>query len=261
MNLSFEGKKIRSVIRAMMKKNGYKYVDLAKALRVSEPTVKRIMTRDDFSLERLILISEWLGLSVTKLMELASADTSSRTEFTPAQEEFLARSPRVLVLFYLLATGWQPEQIEGRYGFRQKEIRKALSDLERIGLLEVWPGKRVRVKIRGYFRMSLDGPMKRAFSAKAADLIWSGIRRKTDDSGRSRAHPALLFAPFELTLKDESYRELLQELSALLEKYRAVSATQISLEKRERLKTYSGILMSDEYFVWPDIAAQKSAAL
>ena len=58
MSLSLDGQKIREAIKKLMKKSGYQYLNLAQALQVSLPTVKRIMTRDDISLERLLSICD-----------------------------------------------------------------------------------------------------------------------------------------------------------------------------------------------------------
>ena len=49
-------------LKRALKERGLAYADVARALRLSLPTVKRLFSTDDFSLERVEKICELTGL-------------------------------------------------------------------------------------------------------------------------------------------------------------------------------------------------------
>ncbi len=251
--LSYEGKRIRTAIRALMKRNGFQYKDLAKVLKVSVPTVKRIMTRDDLTLERLISISEWLGISIVELIALSEEHQSGSNQFSTAQETYLAQSPKAFLVFHQLLTGRSISQVRDRYRLKPVEARKVLKDLEKIGLIEVWPNDRVRLRCRGFFSMTPGGALEKAYFNSVVTAIWNNIRSKAQSYSSAKSERSvLLFRPFELTLLKETYFEMTRDLEEILTRYRSLSGTQIAVADRSKLKSYAGILMADEYYPWND---------
>src|SRR5581483_3294678 len=93
-------------IRAALRARGMTYRELAKALGVSEPTIKRNLGRGDFSLSRLDRICEVLEISLPNLLDSAAA-SSYLTELSEAQEQALVRDPKLLLLTYLLVNEWR----------------------------------------------------------------------------------------------------------------------------------------------------------
>src|SRR5688572_27325651 len=59
---------IVDAIKRRLRAQGITYQTLAKRLKVSEPTVKRDLSRGDFSLKRLDVICEVLGVTITDLV-------------------------------------------------------------------------------------------------------------------------------------------------------------------------------------------------
>src|ERR1700683_3398947 len=74
-------------VKARLRAQGISYKELAVQLGVSEPTVKRDLSRGKFSLERLDKICEVLGVEVNDLIQ--PADSAPLTELSDEQEQAL----------------------------------------------------------------------------------------------------------------------------------------------------------------------------
>jgi Mn-dependent DtxR family transcriptional regulator len=254
MSLSFDGKRLRATIKQLMKKNGARYEDLAKALSLSLPTVKRMLTKDDFPIERAVFIANWLGVSFPQLIELATQNSGELAQFSEGQEDFFVKNPRAFLYFHLLLSGWSTKQVSEKFGFKKSEAEKLQFSLEKMNLLEVWPGGRLRLKAKGPHQMIRGGKLERKFFSKVADTIFIKLRNKVggySDPDHKSSHT--LFRPFEIVMSDKNYAEMVREQRAVLEKYRAIGAKELQMEPREKLKHVSGLLAADFYYMWEDI--------
>ena len=257
MSLSLDGQKIREAIKKLMKKSGYQYLNLAQALQVSLPTVKRIMTRDDISLERLLSICDWLEISLSELIELSESKAAGAVSFTPEQEKLFAAQPLALLYFHLLLTGWSSQQLAKILPLSKSEFTKLQLSLEKIGLAEVSSGDKIRLTSRGPFRMNANGPMEQRYFKNLTETIFARVKNKVPGYSMGvGAKDAELLRPFECVLDIESYFNLAKELNALVDKYRSLSRTQIKLLAKNKLKNVSGLLVMDTYYAWPEICLQ-----
>jgi len=85
---AFMTQKALSRIKSLLKSKGLTYADLAGALDVSEVTVKRVLNNNDISLQRLVQISNILGVSLfEELAELEMAPKKSYI-FTTKQDDY-----------------------------------------------------------------------------------------------------------------------------------------------------------------------------
>ena len=81
-------------IKTRLKAQGISYRRLAELIGISEPTVKRDLARGNFSLQRLDLICDALGVSVADLV--TPLDHAPMTELSERQEQALSTDPRAL---------------------------------------------------------------------------------------------------------------------------------------------------------------------
>jgi len=93
-------------IKSALRLRGLTYRDLAKLLDVSEPTVKRDLTKGRFSLKRLDEICTALGLTLADLLQ-PPEDQELVTQLSEAQELALVSQPRYFVVTYLLVNDWK----------------------------------------------------------------------------------------------------------------------------------------------------------
>ena len=99
-----------SGIKAALRARQLTYRDLSHSIGVSEATVKRDLSRGNFSLLRLDQICSSLGLTLNDLTQRPeTADVI--TELTESQERALISDPKVLLVTYLLVNDWKYQEI------------------------------------------------------------------------------------------------------------------------------------------------------
>lgn len=98
--------RIMSSLKAIMKSRQVTYRDLARQIRLSEASVKRIFSRSTLTLARLDEICKALEVSMSEVVRLAGEQSADTPELlTLEQENALAADPKLLTCFYLLANG------------------------------------------------------------------------------------------------------------------------------------------------------------
>src|SRR5215472_3443053 len=107
-------------VKARLRAQGMTYRELARKLRLSEPTIKRDLARGNFSLQRLDRICEVLGVSIEEL--LAPPGAVPLTELTEEQERALVSNPRLLVVTYLIVNDWKFAEIIATFRLDANEL-------------------------------------------------------------------------------------------------------------------------------------------
>lgn len=153
---------LESLKRALKAKN-ILYRDLAKALNLSESSVKRILTNKSLSLDRLEEICKLADISLAEVVKSANLEESNHiVTLTDEQEKALAENIRLLHYYMMLQEGKTPQKIEREYQIDSSEAKKYLFQLDRLNLLELHPRDKVKFKRQGFLRFHRDGPVGKA---------------------------------------------------------------------------------------------------
>ncbi|QQP95361.1 helix-turn-helix domain-containing protein [Lysobacter enzymogenes] len=167
-----ERERLLAALKRILKERGWRYADLAAALGVSEPTIKRTLSNGRMSLERLEQICDALDIDFFELARNARGTRESRRHLSPLQETALAAEPRLMTVFHLLCQGWRTAAIGEGYGLRKTELVRLLAQLDRLRLIELLPGDRVRLRVPRDFSWRDDGPVRaRYFQMASREFI------------------------------------------------------------------------------------------
>jgi transcriptional regulator with XRE-family HTH domain len=145
-------------IKASLRARGLTYSDLARLIGVSHATVKRDLSRGNFSLGRLDQICAALGVALKDLMQPAEG-VDLVTELSEAQEFALVTQPKVLVVTYLLVNDWKFREIVEAFRMDENELIDILLRLDRLKIIEYRPPHRVRKLTARNFSWRKDGPV------------------------------------------------------------------------------------------------------
>ena len=139
------------------------YADLARALGMAESSVKRMLAKGDMPLSRVDAMCRALHLDFAELARRV-ADAQPLVEELSAEQEraVVADDKRLLVALNALS-GWTLEQMTAAYRLSEAEVIKSLAELDRIGILELRPLNRYRLKIAKTFRWRPHGPVMQYF--------------------------------------------------------------------------------------------------
>lgn len=158
-------------LRMHLKARGMKYADLARALRLSEATVKRIFATRNCTLARLDAICEVLQVEMAELARGQPRPSRLVHQLTREQEEQLMSDPALLAVAACALQGLSLREILDVYRLDEARCVKLLLRLEKIGILEVHEGNRIRLRISRTFNWIPDGPMMRFVKSQAADFF------------------------------------------------------------------------------------------
>jgi transcriptional regulator with XRE-family HTH domain len=151
-------------LKRYLRGQGVTYASLARRLRLSESSVKRSFSRQSFTIERLEQICNLVGLEISDLVELMNRERNYLTELTAEQERTLVQEPKLLLLAYLLVTGWQVEQVVANFRIDEPEASQLLIRLHRARIIELLPLNRVKLLTARDFTWRKDGPIQRFFA-------------------------------------------------------------------------------------------------
>lgn len=158
---------IVQAIRSALRSRNMTYRELAAAIGVSEPTVKRDLSRGDFALSRLDRICDVLDLSLAELAQTQSTQ-SLMTQLSEQQERALVRDPRLLVATYLIANEWKWAEITSRFALDDDQLVSIVLKLDTLGIVDFRPPRRLRKLTARNFSWRRDGPVHEFFLSRVA---------------------------------------------------------------------------------------------
>jgi transcriptional regulator with XRE-family HTH domain len=154
---------IIGAIKQHLKQQGITYLELARRLKVSEPTVKRDLARGDFTLSRLEEICEVLGVTIADLANTEPSRQLLVTQFTEQQERELASDPKLLLLTYLIVNQWKLEEILASFHISENDLVSLLLSLDKLGIVRFRPPRGVQMLTARNFSWRKDGPVHEFF--------------------------------------------------------------------------------------------------
>lgn len=152
-----------SSLKRTLKAKNILYRDLAKALNLSESSVKRILSNKSLSLDRLEEICRVADISFSEVVKSANLEEANQAvTLSDEQEKALAENIRLLHYYMMLHEGKTPQKIEREYQIASAESKKYLFQLDRLNLIELHPRDKVKFKKQGFLNFRRDGPVGKA---------------------------------------------------------------------------------------------------
>lgn len=153
-------------LKRALRRQGLTYAVIAARMRLSEATIKRMLSRGRLTLEQLLRLADIAGTDLAELARQARGDGRAARELSIEQERALAAEPRLLLLFHLLMSGRTVDAIAREFDLRETEATLLLARLDRLGLIEWLPADRVRLRIAADFAWRTNGPVRRRYGAQ-----------------------------------------------------------------------------------------------
>ena len=150
------------------------YADLARALGMAESSVKRMLAKGDMPLSRIDAICRALRLDFAELARRVADAQPLLSELTHDQEKAVVADKKLLLCAICVLSQWTLEQITAAYRLSDADCIKYLAQLERIGILELRPLNRYRLKLAKTFRWRPHGPVMNYFRENALLDYFSG---------------------------------------------------------------------------------------
>lgn len=218
-----DASRIVSNVKAALRTRGVTYAEVARRIGLSEPTVKRVLSRGTLSLRRLERICEAIGTSVAEVVQRGS--TSDRVEtLTLEQEKALAADAQLFACYHLVANGRSPREIQADMRVSQRAVQLRLTRLKELGLVVQASKGRTQATAAVAVNWRPDGPVRRMYEREVrAEFLHSlfGAERE-----------ALHFRSAELSAA--SCRVLQRKLDRLAAEFRDLADLDSTLPSSEK---------------------------
>lgn len=216
---------LAQALKRSLRSRGLTYRDVARELGLSESSIKRLFSEQNFTLKRLEQICQMLDMSMFDLLRVAATDgAQTSNELSSEQEQALADDPVLLACFYLLLIGWRPERVARRLGLDATAQRKYLMRLTALRLIEMLPRNRVRLLCDTRIQWRAGGPIRARYEQHAKREF---VEHQFDG-------PDERLALENSELSPASIRILNRKIAALLEDYAELSELDRSLAPEEK---------------------------
>jgi len=143
-------------------------------------------------------------------------------ELTEAQERQLVADQRLLLTGLLALSHWSAEEMVANYRIEEPEVVRLLARLDRMGIIDLMPGNRIKLRLASNFAWRKGGPLERFFEARVqAEFFQSSFHGR----GESRfvVHAGL---------SERSNALLRQRMARLAEEFAALAEEDSRLDHR-----------------------------
>jgi transcriptional regulator with XRE-family HTH domain len=145
------------------------YRDVAHALRLSEPSVKRLFATGRFTIARLEQVCALLGLTLAELVQESASAVPALQMLSASNETQLVSDERLMLVAVCALNHWTLDDIVRTYRITRSGCLKLLLKLDRMGLIALLPGDRVRLLVSRDLDWIPGGPIRQYFLEHGLD--------------------------------------------------------------------------------------------
>jgi transcriptional regulator with XRE-family HTH domain len=209
-----EADQLIATLKKQLKSQGMTYRDVARALKLSEPSVKRLFASGRFTVERLVQISNLLGYTLAELSKEAQAGQARLSSLSEKQEREVVSDSKLLLVAVCALNHWTLAEIVEYYRLSVPECIKYLLQLDKLRIIDLLPGNRIRLNVARDFDWLPTGPIRQYFQDKGmSDFLESDFTR--EDETLSFVHG--MFTDQALAQMQEELRRLRLKFAELHE--------------------------------------------
>ncbi|QKE62402.1 helix-turn-helix transcriptional regulator [Aquipseudomonas campi] len=169
------------IIKRELKAQQLTYADLARELGMSESNVKRMLAKEDMPLSRVDAICRVLHLDFADLARQVADAQPLISTLSLEQEQAVVGDEQLMLVALCVLSQWTAEQMLAVYRLSEAELIRALIRLDRLGVIELKPLNRYRLKLAKTFRWQPDGPVMRYFRKHALQDYYAGEFAGSDE--------------------------------------------------------------------------------
>ena len=162
-------------LKAELKAAGVTYAVVAERLGMAESSVKRMFAKGgDMPVSRIDDICRVINLDFADLARRVADTAPLMLELTLAQEKAVVADRTLLEVAICVVSQVPAKEILATYDLSEARLVKALTQLDRIGIIDLRPGNRYRLKVAKGFRWRPHGPVMEFFRKEVLDDYFAG---------------------------------------------------------------------------------------
>lgn len=157
-----------TTLKRALKRHALTYAQVALKLGVTEASIKRMFSQQQFTLERLEQICQLMNMDFSDLLRLLEQEQGQVSQLTEEQEAQLTDDLGLLLVAVSVLNHWSMQDILDWYQLSYTECLQKLIKLDRLQLIELQPKNRIKLKIAANFSWRDNGPIQRFFQQQLA---------------------------------------------------------------------------------------------
>ena len=158
-----EAPALLATLKTALKAQGKTYADVSQVLELSEASVKRMFSENNFSLSRLEAVCNMLKMDISDLVHLMEHAQPRITHLTSQQEYEITQDLLLMLVAVCVLNHWTLEQIVAEFTISKEECIQKLLRLDKLNIIELLPENRVKLLISKDFKWLDTGPIERFF--------------------------------------------------------------------------------------------------
>ncbi|TCS42686.1 XRE family transcriptional regulator [Reinekea marinisedimentorum] len=152
-----------NTLKRELRRNHITYSQVGAHLQLSETSVKRMFAKGQFTLDRLSAICSMVKWDWTDLIDAARNNEKMLDHLSVEQEKEIAEDIELLLVAVSVINGFTFQDLISQYQFSEAQCIRKLARLDKLNLIELLPGNRIRLKISTNFRWNPRGPIQKYF--------------------------------------------------------------------------------------------------
>ncbi len=174
-------KALIKTLKQVLKESAYTYADVAKQLGMSEANVKRLFATQRFTLQRLEQICELVQMELSDLFELYNESRQRISSLSLEQEKQLVSDAKLLLVAVSVRNHLSFEDIITHYQISETECIHYLAQLDRLKIIDLLPGNRIKLLIDENFNWLPHGPIEIFFQQQIQSQFLKANFNKEQD--------------------------------------------------------------------------------
>ena len=223
---------LTNALKRVLKTAGLTYADAAQHLGLSEASVKRLFKNQSFSVARMEDLCELAGADLLELVRSVDDQKGHLQQLSEEQERELADDLPLFIAAICVLNRYRFDDIIASYKIETLQLQQLFARLDRIGVLELLPGNRYRLRVSRDFKWRPNGPIERFF---VQNVLASFVDRRL-----VRAQDSFRFAWG--TVSDETAKHFQNRLRQLYDDFNEAADADAHLPLEAR--TGAGLLLA-----------------
>jgi transcriptional regulator with XRE-family HTH domain len=212
--------RLLKVLKRLFKSRGLRYADIASALGLSHTTLKRRLAGIGLTIPFVEALADLVDATLPELFELANSDVDTRVRrLTLEQENALHADVRLGFIFSRLQLGWSAKEIQEECRIPEVRLIPYLVRLEKLGLIDLFPGDRIRRKTAREIEWRKHGPMWHSVDRYLKDIF---TMTDSDDVDLSRRIAVVRLSAPSVAQIDRLFHDVQAEIRRLAQDDRRV---------------------------------------
>jgi DNA-binding Xre family transcriptional regulator len=199
-------------LKRELKARSITYAQVARAITMSEASVKRMFSQENFTLKRFDEICRFAKVEIGDLARAAESKQREISQLTLEQEREIVGNRRLFLVAVCALNHFTFEQIRATYDLTEPELVRLLARLDKLKFIELAPGNRIRLLVSRTFSWLPDGPIQQFFKSQAQHEFF---RSRFDREGELMLFVNSMLSRGSAATMIERLKQVANECSAL----------------------------------------------